>query len=68
MIAKANAEGDQVQRRQDYCQAEKQIWQDAPLIWLHSQKLPVVTTKQVSGVVTMPNEQFSTVYAAPAST
>jgi hypothetical protein len=35
---------------------------------VHTQKPPAVTTKQVSGVVTLPNEQFSTVYASPAST
>jgi ABC-type transport system substrate-binding protein len=67
-IAPPSAATATVQRKQDYCQAEKEIWQDAPLIWLHTQKLPVVTTKQVSGVVTLPNEQFSTVYASPAST
>ena len=68
LIAKGNADADPVQRRQAYCQAEKTIWDDAPLIFLHTQKLPVVTTKKVSGVVTLPNEQFSTVNAAPAST
>lgn len=68
LIAKGNADGDPVQRRQDYCQAEKTIWDDAPLIFLHTQKLPVVTTKKVSDVVTLPNEQFTTVYATPAST
>lgn len=41
------------------------IWDDAPWILLHHQKLPVVTTTRVVGVTMLPNEQFDTVYARP---
>jgi peptide/nickel transport system substrate-binding protein len=66
LIAKSDAEPNKQTREQQQCQAAKQIWQDAPWIFLYNQKLPIVTTSKVTGVVGIPNEKFNTVYASPA--
>ena len=66
LLAKANSESDQNARQTDYCNASKQVWQDAPWIFLWVQKFPMVTTSKVTGVQSIPNESFYTVYASPA--
>jgi peptide/nickel transport system substrate-binding protein len=66
LIQKALIEPDRNARQQDYCDAEKQIWNEAPFIFLWIQKYPIVYSAQVTGVGSVPNEQFYTVYAAPA--
>lgn len=65
-VLSGNAGLSTTQRKTDYCTALKQIWQDAPWIFLHYQKAPLITTTAVTGVTTLPNEQFNTVYASPA--
>ncbi len=66
LLAKANSESDQPARQADYCNASKQIWNDAPWIFLWVQKFPIVTTAKVTGVQSIPNESFYTVYASAA--
>jgi peptide/nickel transport system substrate-binding protein len=66
LLAKANSESDQSARKTDYCAASKQIWSDAPWIFLWVQKFPMVTTTKVKNVQSIPNESFYTVYASPA--
>jgi len=66
LLAKANSESDQAARQADYCTASKIIWNDAPWIFLWVQRFPMVTTAKVTGVQTIPNESFYTVYASPA--
>ena len=66
LITKSDAEPNKQTREQEQCQAAKQIWNDAPWIFLFNQDLPLVTTSKVSGVFGIPNEKFSTVYASPA--
>lgn len=66
LISKSDAEPNKATREQEQCQAAKQVWQDAPWIFLYNQKLPIVTTSKVTGVVGFPNEKFGTVYASPA--
>jgi peptide/nickel transport system substrate-binding protein len=66
LIAKANAEPDQNQRQQDYCTAQKQIWNDAPWIFLYNQRYPIVYSSKVSGIYTTPIEKFVTSWASPA--
>ena len=66
LLAKANSESDQAARQTDYCAASKIIWNDAPWIFLWVQKFPIVTTTKVTGVQSIPNESFYTVYASPA--
>jgi peptide/nickel transport system substrate-binding protein len=66
LINKANAETDQSQREKDYCSAEKQIWNDAPWIFLWVQRFPIIYSSKVTNVQAIPNESFYTVYASPA--
>jgi peptide/nickel transport system substrate-binding protein len=66
LLAKANSESDSAARKSDYCTASKLIWSDAPWIFLWVQKFPIVTSAKVTGVQSIPNESFYTVYASPA--
>jgi ABC-type transport system substrate-binding protein len=61
-------ESDQTKASDAYCQAEKQIWNDAPQIFLWTSGFIVVSSKKVAGVSTAPvNGIFNTIYAYPAS-
>lgn len=66
LITKSDAEPNQATREQEQCQAAKQIWSDAPWIFLFNQSLPLVTTAKVTGVYGIPNEKFNTTWASPA--
>jgi peptide/nickel transport system substrate-binding protein len=66
LIVKAQSETDQAARKADYCTAEKQVWDDAPWIFLYNQKNPIVTTSKVQGVYGLPNEKFVTTWSHPA--
>lgn len=65
LINKANTESASSQRQQDYCSAEKMIWNDAPWIFLYNQKNPILTTNKVTGIYGLPTEQFVTSWASP---
>jgi len=66
LITKATVEANRDTRAQQYCDAEKQVWNDAPWLFLWVQKYPIVYSAQVTGIGAMPNESFYTVYAQPA--
>jgi peptide/nickel transport system substrate-binding protein len=66
LIQKAAVEPNRDARAQEYCDAEKQVWNDAPWIFLWVQKYPIVYSSQIGGIGSVPNEMFNTVYAQPA--
>ena len=66
LIEKGNSDPNATSRNKTYCDAAKIVWSDAPWIFLYNQKLPLVTSAKITGVVGIPNEKFSTVYASPA--
>jgi peptide/nickel transport system substrate-binding protein len=66
LIQKANAGTDANTRKQQYCDAAKQVWSDAPWIFLWTQRFPIVYSSKVKGVGSFPTEKFYTVYAEPA--
>ena len=66
LVVKAGAEVDQQKRKDEYCQAAKQVWTDAPWIFLYNQSFPIVYSAKVTGVSAFPNEKFDTRFAAPA--
>ncbi|HXM59183.1 MAG TPA: ABC transporter substrate-binding protein [Candidatus Dormibacteraeota bacterium] len=66
LITKAQVESNRDARAQEYCDAEKQVWNDAPWLFLWVQKFPIVYSAQVTGIGSMPSESFFTVYAQPA--
>jgi peptide/nickel transport system substrate-binding protein len=65
-LQKALVEPDRNARAQEYCDIQKQIWNDAPWIFLWIQRFPIVYSSQVTGIGSVPNESFYTVYARPA--
>lgn len=66
LIIKAGAESDATARKNDYCTAAKQVWTDAPWIFLYNQSFPIVYSSKVTSVSSFPNEKFDTRFAAPA--
>jgi peptide/nickel transport system substrate-binding protein len=65
LVLKANGGTDPNTRKQQYCQAAKQIWNDAPWIFLWTQSFPMVYSSKVKGISSFPTEKFYTVYAEP---
>jgi peptide/nickel transport system substrate-binding protein len=65
LLAKAQVEANRDARAQEYCDAQKQVWSDAPWIFLWVQKFPIVYSSQVAGIGSIPTESFDTVYAHP---
>lgn len=66
LLTKAQVEPDREARVQEYCDAERQVWNDAPWIFLWTEKFPIVTSATVAGVTSIPTESFDTVAAHPA--
>lgn len=66
-IAAGNRELDEQKRNDLYCKAQKQIWKDAPWLFLWSQTLDLAYSSDVAGISYVPNEKFDTVYAHPAN-
>ena len=66
LLAKAQVESDREARVQEYCDAERQVWNDAPWIFLWTEKFPIVYSSTVAGVTSIPTESFDTVHAHPA--
>jgi peptide/nickel transport system substrate-binding protein len=65
LLQRAALEPNRDTRAQQYCDAQKQVWNDAPWIFLWVQKFPIVQSAQITGVGSIPNESFYTVYAKP---
>ncbi len=66
LISKANSGTNPTTRKQQYCEAAKLIWNDAPWIFLWAQRYPIVYSSKVKGIGSFPTEKFYTVYAEPA--
>lgn len=66
MISNGETQLDQTKRNADYCQAQKQIWADAPWTFLWTQTLSLAYQSNIDGITSTPNEKFDTVYAHPA--
>jgi peptide/nickel transport system substrate-binding protein len=66
LVSKADISTDQSFRAQSYCQAQKLVWNDAPWVFLWTQRVPVVYTTHVKGVVALPSEQIYADQAEPS--
>ena len=66
LIAAGNRELDDEKRNELYCDAQKQLWSDAPWMFLWSQTLVLAHSTDVAGISYVPNEKFDTMYAHPA--
>jgi peptide/nickel transport system substrate-binding protein len=65
-ITAAEGESDAAKRGELYCKIAKQVWHDAPWIFLWVQRFPIAYSAKVTGVESLPNEKFYAVYAKPA--
>jgi peptide/nickel transport system substrate-binding protein len=65
-IQAAGREPNAEKRKELYCQASRKVWEDAPWIFLYTQRFPVVHSAKVRDIGTLPNEKFYAVYARPA--
>jgi peptide/nickel transport system substrate-binding protein len=65
-IKAAEIESDEAERRELYCNIAKQVWTDAPWIFLWVQRFPIVHSAKVTDVGSLPNEKFYALYARPA--
>jgi peptide/nickel transport system substrate-binding protein len=65
LILAAEAENHPEKRRALYCDIAKQVWEDAPWIFLWVQRFPIVYSAKVTDVSSLPNEKFYAVYARP---
>jgi ABC-type transport system substrate-binding protein len=66
LIAEGSQELDDEKRNKLYCEAQEQIWEEAPWLFLWSQTLVLAHSSDVAGISYIPNEKFDTVYAHPA--
>ena len=64
-INTAEEESNPEKRKVLYCQIAKQVWHDAPWIFLWVQHFPIVHSAKVTGVGSLPNEKFDALYAQP---
>jgi peptide/nickel transport system substrate-binding protein len=65
-IIAAEEENSPEKRQELYCQIAKQVWNDAPWLFLWVQHFPIVYSAKVTGVGSLPNEKFEALYAQPA--
>jgi peptide/nickel transport system substrate-binding protein len=56
---------DDASRNQQLCQIQKDVWQQAPWIFLWSQSLILGYNAKITGVSYLPNEKFETMGAHP---
>jgi len=65
-INTAEEESNPEKRQELYCRIAKQVWNDAPWIFLWVQQFPIIHSAKVTGVGSLPNEKFDALYAQPA--
>jgi peptide/nickel transport system substrate-binding protein len=65
-ITAAESESDPAKRRELYCKIARQVWTDAPWIFLWVQRFPIIYSAKVTNVGSLPNEKFYALYARPA--
>lgn len=56
---------DEASRNQQLCQIQKDVWQQAPWIFLWSQTLVLAYNSKITGVSYLPNEKFETMGVHP---
>jgi peptide/nickel transport system substrate-binding protein len=67
LVSEAARESDDQQRQEDYAQAQRIVWDDAPWIFLWSPSFLIVHLARLRGITTYATEKFSAAYAEPAT-
>ena len=67
LVLAADRESNPDKRKALYCEISKQVWADAPWLFLYVQRFPIVYSSKVTDVGSLPNEKFSAIHARPAN-
>jgi peptide/nickel transport system substrate-binding protein len=67
LVSEAAREADDQKRQDQYAEAQRIVWDDAPWIFLWSPSFVMVHSARVQGVTALPTEKFSAAHAEPAS-
>ena len=65
LVSEAAREADDQARANDYADAQRIVWDDAPWIFLWSPSFLMVQSARISGVSALPTEKFSVALAEP---
>jgi ABC-type transport system substrate-binding protein len=66
LVSEAARERDDQKRLDEYAEAQRIVWDDAPWIFLWSPNFAIVHSAQLKGITAMPSEKFSVGYAEPS--
>ena len=66
ILLEAAGETDEEARDALYCEASEIIWDDAPWLWMWTQRFPIVHSSDLTGISYFPDEKFDAIYARPA--
>lgn len=67
LVSEAQREPDDQRRQDEYAEAQRIVWDDAPWIFLWSPNFLMVHSARVQGVTALPTEKFSAAYAEPVA-
>ena len=67
LVDEGNSVIDEGECTAAYCEAQKLVYEAAPVIWLYQLVSPIVTTDDVTDVNGLPNLMFETTWATPSS-
>jgi peptide/nickel transport system substrate-binding protein len=65
LVSEAAREADDQKRLDQYAEAQRIVWDDAPWIFLWSPSFLIVHSSRIQGVTALPTEKFSAAYAEP---
>jgi peptide/nickel transport system substrate-binding protein len=65
LVSQAARERDDQKRLDQYAEAQRIVWDDAPWIFLWSPSFVLVHSARLKGIVALPTEKFSVAYAEP---
>lgn len=65
LVSEADREPDDQKRLDQYAEAQRIVWDDAPWVFLWSPSFLMVQSARLQGITALPTEKFSAVYAEP---
>jgi peptide/nickel transport system substrate-binding protein len=65
LVSEALRESDDQHRQDEYAEAQRIVWDDAPWVFLWSPSFLMVHSAHVQGITALPTEKFSAAYAQP---
>jgi peptide/nickel transport system substrate-binding protein len=67
LVSEAAREADDQKRQEEYAEAQRIVWDDAPWVFLWSPSFLLVHSARVEGLTAAPTEKFSAANAEPAA-